>query len=526
MRRVIAPLQYLIVLGLTACSAVGLPSTPVESRSTFQPDASSEIPLTPTPFPPPEETGEIEGTAPLTPTVEFTPSPFPSFTAEPSTERIKYDFSVQVDFPRHQVAVEETITIPHPGQVILEEIVLVVPPRDWQGVFTLEDVSDGEGQPLRGYELERVKLRVPLEEPWLPGETQTLQLAYRLDLPIQNAREGYGPSPFGYTSLQTNLVDWYPMVPPYQEGLGWVVHEPWIFGEYLVYPAADYDVSLLVTGGGEVVVAASAPDTLEANLRRYHLDEARNVVFSLSPAYQVLEKQAAGTTLRAYVFPAYRESGKAALETTAAALELYQELYGPYRQASLTLIQADFYHSMEFEGAYFLSRGFFDSWEGGARNFLTLIAAHETAHQWWYGRVGSDQALHPWMDEALCTFSELVFYETYHPDAVSWWWEARVDYYQPEGVIDRSIYEFTGLGDNYLAYRDSTYLQGARFMARLREAVGTEDFFAFLRDYAEAYDSDLASPEGFFDLLGEYHDLSDLDWLGEYFSEHPLRGPG
>ena len=38
-----------------------------------------------------------------------------------------------------------------------------------------------------------------------------------------------------------------------------------------------------------------------------------------------------------------------------------------------------------------------------------LLAAHETGHQWWFERVASDEAKEPWLDEALTTYSELVF---------------------------------------------------------------------------------------------------------------------
>jgi hypothetical protein len=33
-----------------------------------------------------------------------------------------------------------------------------------------------------------------------------------------------------------------------------------------------------------------------------------------------------------------------------------------------------------------------------------LVVDHETAHQWFYSLVGNDQALDPWLDEALATW--------------------------------------------------------------------------------------------------------------------------
>ena len=174
---------------------------------------------------------------------------------------------------------------------------------------------------------------------------------------------------------------------------------------------------------------------------------------------------------------------------------------------------------MEYEGLYFQSRGFFDTYGGSEQSYLVTIAAHETAHQWWYGQVANDQALEPWLDEAFCTFSELIYYEKLYPESADWWWATRVNYYQPAGVINRSIYDFREFSDQYLAYRDATYLQGAKFLDDLRNAMGEENYLKFLREYAGTYKDQIVSGEDFFALLSSYLDLDSLPWLTEYFRE-------
>jgi aminopeptidase N len=95
------------------------------------------------------------------------------------------------------------------------------------------------------------------------------------------------------------------------------------------------------------------------------------------------------------------------------------------------VVEAGFADGMEYDGLYFLGREYFAAYDGTPQNYLTALAAHETAHQWWYGLVGNDQALEPWLDEALCTYSELLFYEAVYPDLVDWWWTFRVNRFQP-----------------------------------------------------------------------------------------------
>ncbi len=431
-------------------------------------------------------------------------------------ERIQYTIAAVLDYPTQSLVVEERIRVPHPTDSFLNEIDLAIPPNSWPGVFSIQGVSAGEF-PIESYTSDGVILNIRFGSPgWQPGEILDLQILFTLDLPQQNAREGYGPSPFGYTVLQTNLVDWYAMVPPYQEELGWIIHDPWLFGEYLVYPAADFDVSLELGGPGLIAAASSIPVEEGAALH-YSLEAARNFVFSISPSYIVLEGETRGTKVLGYIFPGYQVPGRAAFEATLEALDLYTELYGPYDQPGLSMVQADFNHGMEYEGLYFQSRGFFDTYSGSEQSYLIAIAVHETAHQWWYGQVANDQALEPWLDEALCTFSELAYYEQLYPQSVGWWWGTRVNYYEPEGRIDRSIYGFQDFVDQYLTYRNATYLQGAKFMTALKNELGEEQFYSFLREYAARNRDQLITGEDFFSLLEEYVEVDNLVWVEEYF---------
>jgi len=147
---------------------------------------------------------------------------------------------------------------------------------------------------------------------------------------------------------------------------------------------------------------------------------------------------------------------------------------------------------------------------------LAPIAAHETAHQWWYGQVANDQALEPWLDESFCTFSELLYYETLYPDSVNWWWATRVNYYEPYGVINRSIYDYREFTDQYLAYRNATYLQGAIFLDKLRGELGEDKFSEFLKEYAGQFSNKISTGEDFLSLLNSYQALDSVIWLSDY----------
>jgi len=56
---------------------------------------------------------------------------------------------------------------------------------------------------------------------------------------------------------------------------------------------------------------------------------------------------------------------------------------------------------------------------GSAGNAFTLetVIMHEVGHNWFYGMLGSNERLHPWMDEGLNSFNENRYIETKYPEA-------------------------------------------------------------------------------------------------------------
>jgi aminopeptidase N len=228
----------------------------------------------------------------------------------------------------------------------------------------------------------------------------------------------------------------------------------------------------------------------------------------MSDYFKVATQTVGDITVYAYYFGLYDIPGQAMLQTTVQALQTFSEKFAPYRHKTMTAVQGDFNDGMEYSGLYFISRDYFNLYKGDPVNYLVLISAHETAHQWWFDSVGNDQALEPWLDEAMATYSERIYYETVHPDLVNSWWEYRYFEFQKAGYVDTSIYD----GGGQRPYWDKVYLTGARFLEDLRKKIGDEIFFAFLKDYYTQYVGKRATGADFFRVLHEHTnaDLSDL----------------
>jgi hypothetical protein len=449
----------------------------------------------------------------------ITPSPSteavalaPTSTALPVTaqlpQRTQYALAVHLDYERHHLAVSQTITYVNQSGEPLPDLLLVVEPNRQPGVFHLNNLNWAGGLAVEGYTLEGARLGVPLPQSLSPGANIGLSLSFELDLPAR-------PAPLGYTLRQTNLGDWYPFAPPRSTDQGWLLHEPSVVGEHLVYDAADYRVDInLGHPATDLTIAASAPGQSDGNRHSYRLEAARGFAWSVGPEYQVFSQQVASATVVSYVFPEHLAAGQAALRATADALTLYAELFGPYPHTSLTLVEADLADGMEYDGLYFLGQEYYAAYAGGPQGYLTAIAVHETAHQWWYGLVGNDQALEPWLDESLCTYSELLFYAAFYPALTDWWWEFRVTRFNPAGWVNSAIYDHAG----FRPYVDAVYLRGAQFMDELRNSMGQEAFLAFLHDYAARGAHDRVTAEDFFTLLAEHSSVDTNVLVQAYFA--------
>jgi hypothetical protein len=451
----------------------------------------------------------------------------------PQPPRNHYSLTAVMDYDQHHVEVSQVINYTNRTDAALDDLVLMVEANRYQGTFTLKRLEIPDEQAPGEYTLEGNQLRLALPKSLPPGETLSLEIEFALQLPSPAPNPSTRPVPFGYTARQSNLVDWYPFIPPLHPTQGWLAHAPGYYGEHLAYEKVDFEVNLRIDGHTPVapgvstpspadvlplVVAASANPTLDGEWYRYRLENARNFSWSASHSYLVKAASVDGIQVYNYAFPYHEEAGDAVLDATIKALALYQELFGPYPHATLSVVEADFLDGMEYDGMYFLSNGFYNLYTGTPAEYLTAIAAHETAHQWWYGIVGNDQALEPWLDEALCTYTERLFYERYYPEALDWWWEYRIHYYAPKGAIDGSIYSYTYTTDAYRAYRDAVYLNGAVFLEELRQTIGDGSFFAFLKDYAQQSADKIASGEDFWRILGEHSQMDLTPLKDKYFT--------
>jgi hypothetical protein len=127
-----------------------------------------------------------------------------------------------------------------------------------------------------------------------------------------------------------------------------------------------------------------------------------------------------------------------------------------------------------------------------AGSMLEFVVAHEVAHQYWHGLVGSDSREHPFLDESLAQYSALLYLEDrYGRDRAEHDGELNVKAnYQTmrllgesDAAVDRPVEAFGGT----IAYAGLVYGKAPYFYDALRKTMGDQAFFAALRAYADKF---------------------------------------
>ena len=481
------------------------PFQPAPATATAIPSAT-KIPTAtknPTETPLPKATDTF---TPPAPTATAVPAATISPVIPPASTRTLYTFYLSINYAGKAAAVNETIRYANTTGQSLASVVMAVEPNLWANCFSLSAISQ-DGTAVTNYTLDGQRLTIYPAQPIKPGAVTTFSIGYSLSLPPKSSSDT-----FGYLSYQLNLTDWYPFIVPYSGG--WVLHDPGAFGEHLVYDSADYDVNVKVNKPG-VMIAASASNDSNGDSMHYHLEGARTFVLSASDQFKVDESAVGSIKISSYYFSGYENASKGVVWMATQSLALYQAKFAPYPHQSLSVVETDVPDGQEYDGLVFLGTNFYSGYNGTAKSDLITIGTHEIAHQWWFGLVGSDQAMEPWLDEAMAVYSENIFYQYNYPNFGEWWWNFRVNYFGPQGYVDSSIYDF----GTFRAYVNAVYLNGADFLDDLRTRIGDEAFFAFLKDYASQFSYGHATGAGFFAVLRQHTHKDFSDIVQQYFQK-------
>ena len=326
------------------------------------------------------------------------------------------------------------------------------------------------------------------------GENGQLLLRCRLSIPECAHR-------FGHSQEIWQFGNALPILSVYENG-GWRADAYSPLGDPFYSECANYSVSLIAPQG--YALACTGTQTVEKRqdgTERFTVSAraVRDFGFALSDSWAQSSQQVSGVTVAAY--GPDNESAKRAARYAAQALKTYDVRFGDYPWERYTVCAVNFpFGGMEYPGLSFITLACF---EKDMADSLELTIAHETAHQWFYALVGSDQINQPWQDEALCEFAMLRYaLDRYGKSAYENLRITRADAPMRERIPQRvsPATPISGFG-SLDVYSAVVYGRGCAFLLAADEMSGKID--AFLREYCDRYAFSIASRQDFADLLND-----------------------
>lgn len=457
---------------------------------------------------------EVFTPAAAPPGVALTPVPLGHLPGAITT----YRFDVTLDYVGHQAQVDQTVAAINPGPDTWNDIVFQLPAILRSEVFILNRITvNTSGTEINAsYQQSGRLLHVLLEGGVLPNAAATVVFSYglaaspvSLDTPPPLGNVGYG-------DRLIQFINWYPVLVPYQAGQGWLevgkdMGDP-LPGDPVFADTANYQLSVTTTE--DVTVASGGFLARAAGRWKFSVSNARLIAFAASDHYQLLTQAEGGVNITSYFLPEHGQAGRDALIAVAQSLGLFGDRFGAYPASSLVIAE-NAYSGSTTAGGLILhaGRGYAD-YSGHPDSLLVAQAVQSMARLWWGGVVSGDTFEQPWLNEALPLYSELIFYQEFYPSLKDWYWQSRVNYWKPEGTIDRSVEKFRDT-ESYLR---NLPRQGALFLRDLRQKVGDEAFFAFLQDYYRNGAYRTVTADDFFNALRRHTDADIDSVLADYFT--------
>jgi len=480
------------------------PSTPAPAETVALPLKNTSTPQpTITPTPSPTQVYKI---------YEQSEAMLPQFSedvdAHPRLTR--YLIDVQVDFSEDSLEAgiqgEANIRFTNPTDEDLKDLVLMLWPNQDQYASTMTAgpvwVDDVQLEPTE--ELGGLALRIELPDAIDSGDAVDIRVPFRINA---EPFDPFSPRRFGTTQGVLIAPTFYPLIPRLVEG-EWEVTSPPPGGDTTNSEVAFYQLHF--TYPSDLALAASGVE-VDGRVRggsteaTYVTGPMRDVAFALGP-FKEFSSEVQGVEVNTWLLEEHVLDEPIVADAAGTTLALLNELVGAYPYKELDVVDAPgAFGGIEYPGLVYIGTV--------GTPWMIEPTVHEVAHQWFYGLIGGDQIREPWLDEALATYAEALYYEREFGYGRSTGFLSQLraavrDGAHPTWPIGLDVGEFESSKD----YGDIVYHKGALFIDALRRHLGDEVFFRFMHDYYVEFRYDVATTRDFQVSAEEACDC-DLDAL-------------
>jgi aminopeptidase N len=465
-------------------------------------------------------------------TAPYRPAMMPGFVGDmlayPDAPRYTIDMTLRMTGEEAHITGHQTVQYTNRNNLPLDRIVFRLYPnlRSFGGDMQVSGVTVG-GVPVEtDLDETRSILGVALPQPLVSGARAEVRLDYTITV-VKDHAPLYGQ--FSYVNGVLALPEAYPVLSVYEAGQGWWQVTAHPQGDIVFSETAFYSVSvtappalILAASGSEVDLVANPDGTLT---HRFVAPLMRDFALVASESYVTLTGEQDGVQITLYYDPNLPDaaaSTRVGLAMAQNAVRIFNAAYGPYPFAELDVAQTpNSAGGLEYPGLFVVGS---DVWDRN-NDFFEFLIAHEAAHQWWYSLVGNDQALNPWMDEALAQYSVALYIRDLEGESA---YDAAIESFRLQHATFAESHpdQVDMIGGPVSAYPGSAYFfcvyqKGPLFFAALDDTYGFDAVMRMLRDYFGAYRYGIAAPgdmlSSFEVTLGENLDGLFAAWISRDF---------
>jgi len=437
-------------------------------------------------------------------------------------------YRIDLDVPSspRRIGVRERVEYTNAEDVALHEIYFHLHPNAAGGAIAFDELAlDGTAiEPILAFDDHA--LRIPFDEPLIPGATTRIDMAFELTVP-----DGYMVwGPFGYVDQLLSLDQFYPVIPVYDDE-GWNIGHAPTMGDWSYYDLSFYIVRIEAPASWTIAATGSEIDRKTSALRQsvtYAAGPVRDFYLAGGSRLEAVSATCGEVTVTHYVPNWGVGQAYEGLSLAREALEVFGRRFGPYPYTELDFVSTAMGGGggMEYPGIIAMGHALYDPnaivWGLPSIVMLASTVTHEMGHQWFYNAVGSDQIDEPWLDEGMAQYCVNAYYlDTQGEGSAASYrrsWEERMN------RIDGAELP---IGLPSMAYDPGAYtpIIYGRAPMFIHELESYLDIEFFLRAYYEQHKWGIATTESFLDLAQE---SSDQD-LSELFDSWVLGdevGPG
>ncbi len=345
-----------------------------------------------------------------------------------------------------------------------------------------------------------------------PDETGlTMHVVKQVSAALRGDKEIRSPRDLNFRCRGVMLLGTSYPVLAVHDGDDWMRKVEPSVGDMIFNEVADYEVRIAVAPG--VVVFTSADEDRNKSAGEQMADFSapglRDFAIIAGRNLRSEQTQIGETTLRSIFIPEHERIGKRVLAMAEDSLRIFSSRFGPLPFKTLNIAEAPLVAGLgsnEFAGLEVIASAYYVDFDSPAvRNLPEIIreqrpsveeslewgVAHLTAHQWWGAAVGNNPAREPVLDEAMASWSALLYFREIYGEQKA----ATVLQDQLQGVY--RLYRTFGGEDmdanrpsrdyrNTFQYAAVVTTKGALMFVQLQRLLGEEKLLAAFNNYYRA----------------------------------------